>query len=131
MINNLKPDKSEVCLIYSCPDCGQEWSQTLEEVKFVGKIICYCDAKMKFEPVKDVHITIEYRDDQEKDSKENKENKENKESKKESNFEDVIVSLSNMGFKRSEAKKLVKDFTSEKDYENSEKLFEEILSRGI
>ena len=122
----LKPKKTEVCLIYVCPKCEQEWHQSIKETKFPGGVLCYCDAELSFLPVTKVNVELKYKDD-----KDDKEYQEEKEEKEEKDFEEVVVSLTNLGFKKSEARKLVKEFTSEKDYSSSEELCEDIFSRGI
>ena len=122
IFSNVKPFKTEVNLIYRCPECGNEFEQTVEEAKFVGKTVCYCDAKIKLEPVDEVQVNIKYK---------NNVGTKSKDVSKEKDFGDVIVSLHSMGYRKSDAKKLGKDATSYKDYETPEKLIEDILKMNF
>lgn len=58
---SLKPKYAEVYLIYCCPKCHCEWSQTTKEVKCLRGMICSgCDYFIKFTPIKHIKVTPTY-----------------------------------------------------------------------
>ena len=56
----MKPKSVEVYPIYTCPECEARHVESLEYVKKVGKILCYCSHLMTLDKIKTFNITPVY-----------------------------------------------------------------------
>jgi hypothetical protein len=57
----LRPFKYDVYFYYRCDKCGAEVQQSEQEIKFVGKFVCYgCNNVMKFDKITGVKVSPQY-----------------------------------------------------------------------
>jgi len=61
MNQQLKPFKYDVYCYYRCENCGAEVQQSEQEVKSIGKFVCYgCNSIMKFDRISEIKVSPKY-----------------------------------------------------------------------
>ena len=119
-MTKLKPSHYDVYPVFTCPKCGCEWQQSIEETVFPAGILCHCDAQLKLDTIESIKVDAVFVSDNKGQVSSNK-----KEQKDSHVDEDVIHSLVNMGYKKKEAGDLVDKYT--RDGVSSEDLIGDIL----
>lgn len=56
----MKPKTADVFFVYQCEKCGQQHQASIKETKFPGGVLCFCGSQIRFDPIKHVHLNIEY-----------------------------------------------------------------------
>jgi hypothetical protein len=101
-MNKILPIGYEVQLIYECDSCGCEHYTTVEESVFPAGIKCYCGKDMRLEPIEKTRLVLSPKSKKVKRSKVQKEKSVPKDTV---TFDDIVSTLVNLGYKKTEAKK--------------------------
>lgn len=54
MATKLLPKGFDTALVYECPNCGADWTESVEFTQKIGKILCGCRYVLELMPVKSV-----------------------------------------------------------------------------
>lgn len=120
-MKKVKPSHYEVFPVYTCPACGVEHQQSIEETVFPAGILCYCGEKIRLHSIEDVSVSAKFSNDGGKIKKESI-------GSNSLDHSEVVDTLVNLGYKASEAKSLVS--SSYCDGDTSEDLIEKIIARS-
>ena len=55
-MTKLKPSHYDVYPVFTCPKCGCEWQQSIEETVFPAGILCHCDAQLKLDTIESIKV---------------------------------------------------------------------------
>lgn len=97
-MNKLKPSYYEVYPVYTCPNCGAEWQQSIEETVFPAGILCFCDEQLHLETIEDVKVNASFSSV-----------KTNPPKPDDDVFNTVVSALIGLGYKKSEAVNMFND----------------------
>ena len=137
MMDNMertKPSHYDVYPVYVCHKCDAEHQQTLEETIFPAGILCYCGEKLKLETIQEVNVEAIFKNEvsSKKDVVEGVDHSIPLQPSicigRAYIQEGVVSTLVGLGYKSTEAKSLVAEFSVED--ETSEELFEKIIARS-
>jgi Holliday junction resolvasome RuvABC DNA-binding subunit len=91
-----KPIRTDAYPVYMCEKCQSEYSESVDYVNKIGKILCICGEIIKTDPIKSVVLSF---------------GKKSSETQETSQYdiEPYVNGLVNMGWKKSEARKVILD----------------------
>ncbi len=115
-MTKIKPTHYDVYPVFTCPQCGCEWQQSIEETVFPAGILCHCGAKLRLDSIEAIEVNATFSSDKKEQTTSNTDV---------SVYDDVVHGLVNMGYKKKEARDLVDKYS--KDGVSSEELIGDIL----
>tara|TARA_Y100000593_G_C4301620_1_gene333665 strand:+ start:716 stop:1081 length:366 start_codon:yes stop_codon:yes gene_type:complete len=113
-MTKIKPTHYDVYPVFTCPQCGCEWQQSIEETVFPAGILCHCGAKLRLDSIEAIEVNAVFSSD-----------KKEPETTGADFSDDVVHGLVNMGYKKKKAKDLVDKYY--KDGVSPEELIGDIL----
>jgi len=115
-MTKIKPTHYDVYPVFTCPQCGCEWQQSIEETVFPAGILCHCGAKLRLDSIEAIEVNATFSSDKKEQTTSNTDV---------SVYDDVVHGLVNMGYKKKEARDLVDKYY--KDDVSPEELIGDIL----
>lgn len=128
---NLVPKKAKTVFYYDCPHCGMEIEVSSKIVESVGKTACeYCDSLISFVPIKvsykKTYATYKSESPQKQKRKVVKQQKVKKDNPLK---EDCVSMLTNLGYLKKDAKKIVDQYFSNNNPKNLDDAIDGILKK--
>ena len=108
-----RPIRTEAYAVYMCGECQSEYSESVDYVNKIGKILCICGEIIKCDPIKSVKLSF--------GKSEDKQNTGN------IDIEPYITGLVNLGFTRAEAKRKINDSIETHGYDNLDDIIMGVL----
>jgi len=109
-----RPIRTDAYPVYLCGKCGSEYSESVDYVNKVGKILCICGEIIKTDPIKSVDLSFG-------NTVQRTTNKQNED------IEPYVVGLMSLGFTKTEAKKKIMERINESGYSNLDDIIKEVL----